>query len=157
MLLGLVVRAVCLWICFNGLSNKEKEETSLMQLFFPLQWFRKPLSSLWRSPGLVCPKHCLESAGCSPSYGRKSLLLRRLCWMPTGSSIWARTGIRRGMGHPIQRAFLALFPPLHFPSFGELLETEYRQKEKSKLPCFMLSWNVRFVSTSEDVFSLNCY
>lgn len=68
-----------------------------MQLFFSLQWCRKPLSSLWQYRSLVCLKHSLESAGCSHSYGQKSLALKRLCWMPTGGSTWAPAGIQRGM------------------------------------------------------------
>lgn len=109
MIVELAVRPVLLWICFSGFTDGNWGRTALSQLF-SLQWCRKPLNSSWQSHSLVCPRHCLESAGCYPSYGQRSLELRRLCWMPTDNSIWAPMRIQRGMDLPNQIFF---FPSPH--------------------------------------------
>lgn len=140
MLVELAVRPVLLWICFSGLTNGNWGRTALSQLF-SLQWCRKPLSSSWQSHSLVCPRHCLESAGCCPSYGPRSLELRRLCWMPTDSSIWAPARIQRGMDLP-NRIYFSFPSPILFL----LLGMGYGQEENWELPCFMPSWNVRLLS-----------
>lgn len=110
MLVELAVSPVLLWICFSGLTNGNWGRAALSQLF-SLQWCRKPLSSSWQSPSLVCPRHCLEFAGCCPSYGQRSLELRRLCWMPTDSSIWAPARSQRGRyGSSSSDLFFLSFP-----------------------------------------------
>lgn len=58
---------------------------------------------------------------------------RQLYLSPSGNSERYGTSYSEGF------SFFFFFPPLHFLSSGELLETEYGQKEKSKLPCFMLN------------------